>query len=134
MSNAIVQGKFADMLPLFEGQHNQHSGLQTVSFLHIDCNLHSSTMDVLLNLNGRIKRGTVIVFDELINCEPPMHQGDTTGEPILGICMASSSSGQVSVEDQSCDMFVSLNDENDKALFMVLMATECSNLHRFGNP
>ena len=87
MSSFIVQGKFGDMLPLFEGQHNQHSGNQTLSFLHIDCNLHSSTMDVLINLNGRIKRGTVIIFDELVNCEPLTHQGDTTGQPKLDFLM-----------------------------------------------
>jgi hypothetical protein len=36
-----------------------------VSFLHIDCDLYSSTIDVLNLLNDRIVPGTVIVFDEM---------------------------------------------------------------------
>ena len=75
----VAQGKFADMLPLFEGQHNQHSGRQAISFLHVDCNLYGSAMDVFKNLNDRIKRGTVIVFDELVNCEPLLHKGICLG-------------------------------------------------------
>ena len=36
-----------------------------VSFLHIDCDLYSSTLDILNLLNDRIVPGTVIVFDEM---------------------------------------------------------------------
>lgn len=36
-----------------------------VSFLHIDCDLYSSTLDILNLLNDRIVAGTVIVFDEM---------------------------------------------------------------------
>jgi hypothetical protein len=36
-----------------------------VSFLHIDCDLYSSTLDILTLLNDRIVPGTVIVFDEM---------------------------------------------------------------------
>ena len=36
-----------------------------VSFLHIDCDLYSSTIDILNLLNDRIVPGTVIVFDEM---------------------------------------------------------------------
>ncbi len=38
-----------------------------VAFLHIDCDLYSSTKTVLDLLAPRIKEGTVIVFDEYIN-------------------------------------------------------------------
>jgi hypothetical protein len=37
----------------------------TVAFLHIDCDLYSSTLDILNLLNDRIVPGTVIVFDEI---------------------------------------------------------------------
>ena len=36
-----------------------------VSFLHVDCDLYSSTLDILNLLNDRIVPGTVIVFDEM---------------------------------------------------------------------
>ena len=36
-----------------------------VAFLHIDCDLYSSTLDILKLLNDRIVPGTVIVFDEM---------------------------------------------------------------------
>jgi hypothetical protein len=36
-----------------------------ISFLHIDCDLYSSTLDILTLLNDRIVPGTVIVFDEM---------------------------------------------------------------------
>jgi hypothetical protein len=36
-----------------------------VAFLHIDCDLYSSTLDILNLLNDRIVPGTVIVFDEM---------------------------------------------------------------------
>jgi hypothetical protein len=39
--------------------------LGAVSFLHIDCDLYSSTLDILTLLNDRIVPGTVIVFDEM---------------------------------------------------------------------
>lgn len=42
-----------------------HSGL--VSFIHVDCDLYSSTKTILTLLNDRIVEGTVLVFDELIN-------------------------------------------------------------------
>ncbi len=37
------------------------------AFIHIDCDLYSSTKTVLDLLSSRIKKGTVIVFDEYIN-------------------------------------------------------------------
>jgi hypothetical protein len=36
-----------------------------ISFLHVDCDLYSSTMDILTLLNDRIVPGTVMVFDEM---------------------------------------------------------------------
>jgi hypothetical protein len=38
-----------------------------VAFLHIDCDLYSSTADVFKGLAARLQSGTVIVFDEYFN-------------------------------------------------------------------
>ncbi len=39
-----------------------------ISLLHIDCDLYSSTKDVLYGLNEYIKEGTIICFDEWLYC------------------------------------------------------------------
>jgi Macrocin-O-methyltransferase (TylF) len=38
-----------------------------VAFLHIDCDLYSSTVDIFAGLSDRLQPGTVIVFDEYFN-------------------------------------------------------------------
>lgn len=59
----LVEGFFADTLPGFlAGQPNGRLDL-----IHIDCDLYSSTRDVLTALGERLAQGTVIVFDELLN-------------------------------------------------------------------
>ena len=58
----LVEGLFQDTLPLFL---QQHPG--PVSFLHIDCDLYSSTQTVLQALASRIQPNTIIVFDEFFN-------------------------------------------------------------------
>ncbi len=52
-------GWFEDTLPLFL---EQHAG--PVSFVHVDCDIYSSTKTVLTLLAPRLGAGTVIVFDE----------------------------------------------------------------------
>lgn len=39
---------------------------EPIALLHIDCDLYSSTIEILYNLNSYIKRGTVIAFDEWV--------------------------------------------------------------------
>jgi hypothetical protein len=58
----LVIGWFADTLPGFVAQHQD-----PVSFLHVDCDLYSSTVDILTNLRPHIAPGTVIVFNEYYN-------------------------------------------------------------------
>jgi predicted O-methyltransferase YrrM len=58
----LVIGWFNDTLPQFARDHQG-----PVSFLHIDCDLYSSTKTVFECLGDRIQRGTVIVFDEYFN-------------------------------------------------------------------
>lgn len=56
----LVAGWFEDSLPVWL---ENNSG--AIRFLHIDCDLYSSTRTVLDLLNSRIMPGTVIVFDEM---------------------------------------------------------------------
>jgi hypothetical protein len=56
----LIVGRFDDTLPGFVQAHPEH-----VSFLHIDCDLYSSTRTVLTVLSDRIVPGTVILFDEI---------------------------------------------------------------------
>lgn len=58
----LIVGLFADTLPDFLETHREK-----VAFIHIDCDLYSSTKTVLDNLKDRIVNGTIIVFDEIRN-------------------------------------------------------------------
>lgn len=55
-------GWFDDVLPDFVAQH-----ATPVAFLHVDCDLYSSTRSVFKHLAGQIGPGTVIQFDEYFN-------------------------------------------------------------------
>ena len=56
----LVIGRFEDTVPSFAKANHQN-----VSFFHIDCDLYSSTMTVLMGFADRIVPGTVILFDEI---------------------------------------------------------------------
>ncbi len=58
----LVVGWFDKTLPSFVKEHTD-----PVAFLHIDCDLYSSTVTVLDLLKGRLRAGTIIVFDEYLN-------------------------------------------------------------------
>jgi Macrocin-O-methyltransferase (TylF) len=55
----LVVGLFADTLPRFVADHTV-----PIAFLHVDCDLYSSTKTVFQWLQPLIVSGTVIVFDE----------------------------------------------------------------------
>jgi len=59
---SLIQGWFSDTLPAFLSHHSGE-----VSFLHIDCDLYSSTKCAFDLLGDRISSGTVIQFDEYWN-------------------------------------------------------------------
>jgi len=60
----LIEGFFNDTLPDFLArQHETNS----ISLIHIDCDLYSSTKDVLTACGPFVKTGTVIVFDEYLN-------------------------------------------------------------------
>lgn len=58
----IHKGWFEQTLP---GFLDNHPG--AASFIHVDCDIYSSTRTVLQRLAQRIVKGTVIVFDEYLN-------------------------------------------------------------------
>ena len=59
---ALVVGWFDETLPGFLGQHEG-----PVDFLHVDCDLYSSTVTVLEHVGPRLRPGSVVVFDEYFN-------------------------------------------------------------------
>ena len=58
----LIKGWFNETLPDFILQHNQKC-----AFIHIDCDLYSSTKCVFDLLKDKIVHGTIIVFDEYFN-------------------------------------------------------------------
>ena len=57
----LIPGWFEETLPLFLKKHEED-----VALINIDCDIYSSTKTVLDLLNPRIKKGTIILFDEYI--------------------------------------------------------------------
>jgi hypothetical protein len=65
-SNVLVHiGLFSDTIPGFIDNWGKRDSI--VRFLHIDCDIYSSTKDVFNGLSSMIRLGTVIVFDEYFN-------------------------------------------------------------------
>jgi len=56
----LIKGWFEDTIPAWKQQHSVN-----ISLLHVDCDLYSSTREVLTQLNSQIVPGTVIVFDDM---------------------------------------------------------------------
>lgn len=55
----FYKGWFSDTIPQYKIENDK-----PIALLHIDCDLYSSTIDVLYGLNDYIVKDTVIVFDE----------------------------------------------------------------------
>ncbi len=58
----LIKGWFNETLLNFIKKHNKK-----ISFIHIDCDLYSSTKYVLDTLKNYIDKDCIIVFDELVN-------------------------------------------------------------------
>tara|TARA_B110000971_G_scaffold164349_1_gene168225 strand:+ start:392 stop:952 length:561 start_codon:yes stop_codon:yes gene_type:complete len=58
----IHKGWFDDTLPKFVKESTEN-----ISFLHIDCDLYSSTKTIFKSLDLQIVEGTIILFDEYFN-------------------------------------------------------------------
>lgn len=59
---SLIKGYFNETLPKFLEEHKEKA-----SFIHIDCDLYSSTKTVFDNIYDRIVPNTVIQFDEYYN-------------------------------------------------------------------
>jgi hypothetical protein len=65
LPNVVLHvGLFENVLPVFVEKELKN---QLVAFIHIDCDIYSSTKCVFDILKNNIKPGTVIVFDEYFN-------------------------------------------------------------------
>ena len=60
----LIAGLFQDTLPRFQ---QEILGTKPISFLHIDCDIYSSTKTIFAELSHNIVEGTIILFDELYN-------------------------------------------------------------------
>ncbi len=61
----LVRGTFENTLPEFLERNNN----QVCAFVHLDCDLYSSTLFVLntLHAHAKLVKGTVLLFDDLYN-------------------------------------------------------------------
>jgi hypothetical protein len=59
----LIKGWFKDTLPEFV----RTVGDEAIAFLHVDCDIYSSTACALSTLAPMIQEGTIIVFDEFYN-------------------------------------------------------------------
>ena len=57
----LVKGRFHESLPRFLGQHPDR-----IAFIHMDCDLYSSTKTVLDLIKDRLVPGTTIVLDDFL--------------------------------------------------------------------
>jgi tetratricopeptide (TPR) repeat protein len=57
----LIPGWFDQTLPLFLAKYEED-----IALINIDCDIYSSTKTVLDLLSARIKKGTIIIFDEYI--------------------------------------------------------------------
>lgn len=64
----FFKGLFSDTIPLYKKE------VSDIALLHVDCDLYSSTKDVLYGLNDFIKPGTIIAFDEWVYCSADGYQ------------------------------------------------------------
>ena len=66
----LIKGWFQDTLPAFLTEQ-----CKKISFIHIDCDLYSSTKYILNTVKPYLQEGCVIIFDELVNY--PGFDGET---------------------------------------------------------
>ena len=57
----LVKGWFNESLPIWLKNNDK----KPIKFLHVDCDLYSSTKTLLSMLNNLIIKGTIIIFDEM---------------------------------------------------------------------
>jgi hypothetical protein len=60
----IIEGEFKDTLKKWANEIDE-----PIMFAHIDCDLYSSALEVLNQINHKLVSGSIVVFDELINLD-----------------------------------------------------------------
>jgi len=60
----LHKGWFSETLPAFMERNKE-----SLAFANIDCDLYSSTKDVLDNIGGLLKKGSILTFDEYLMFE-----------------------------------------------------------------
>ncbi len=58
----LHKGWFSETIPIWL---ERESG--PIAFIHVDCDLYSSTVDIFRLLKDRLQPGTIVVFDEYFN-------------------------------------------------------------------
>lgn len=58
----LIKGNFSNTIKPFLKRQNHE-----IAFVHIDCNIYESAKTVLDNIGNRIKKDTIIIFDEYFN-------------------------------------------------------------------
>ena len=66
----LIKGWFDKTLPEFMNKHKK----KKITFIHIDCDLYSSTKTIFNLVKNNLDKNCIIVFDELINY--PGYTGD----------------------------------------------------------
>lgn len=61
----LISGWFEQSLPTFVQEHDLKK--EKIKFIHIDCDLYSSTKTVFQYIGPFIEKGTIIAFDEYFN-------------------------------------------------------------------
>ena len=59
----LIAGWFNETLPPFVAEHPS----DFLAYLHVDCDIYSSTVTVLNTLSSMLRPGTIIVFDDMFN-------------------------------------------------------------------
>jgi predicted O-methyltransferase YrrM len=59
---SLIPGWYDHSLPLWAGSHEG-----PIAFIHIDCDLYSSTKTIFNQLSHRFQPGTILLFDEYFN-------------------------------------------------------------------
>lgn len=61
----LIKGWFSDTVPAFFARPS--IAQKDIAFLHVDCDLYSSTRDVLRGCAAGLRPGTIVAFDEYFN-------------------------------------------------------------------
>tara|TARA_Y100001963_G_scaffold139703_1_gene205825 strand:- start:1498 stop:2295 length:798 start_codon:yes stop_codon:yes gene_type:complete len=69
----FYEGWFKDTIPKFNESYSK-----PLAFLHVDCDIYSSTVEVLEGMKDKIVSGTVVLFDDILSYS--VRQGKWVGE------------------------------------------------------